>query len=136
MKEILCTRGLAIYVDDEDYDRLSKHEWTTRICGHTYYAKNNYLGAIHRIIMKTPTGLVVHHKDGDGLNNQKDNLLNCTNQENSWYKKGKPDNWCRKVKREDRITNTDKKDVEYYTLRNVLKDALCDKQVMPILRID
>ena len=42
---------------------------------------------MHRLIMKTPQNLTVEHIDGDGLNNQKINLKNCSQSENSQNKK-------------------------------------------------
>jgi hypothetical protein len=91
MKEIKLTRGLVAMVDDEDYDYVNQWKWQARKCrDKTYYAIRsiNTKGVItadimHRIIMKTPVGMQVDHIDHNGLNNQKSNLRNCTQSQNS-----------------------------------------------------
>jgi hypothetical protein len=72
-------------VDARDYKRLSKHKWY--ICGHgrTVYAVASIRGKMvlmHRLIMQPRPGHVVHHIDGNGLNNRRCNLLNCTPAQN------------------------------------------------------
>lgn len=42
---------------------------------------------LHRFIMKCPKGLFVDHKDGNGLNNNRDNLRIVTVSENNYNKK-------------------------------------------------
>lgn len=82
MKMIPLSRGLSALVDDEDYDRLSKHKWSTQSGrpGYFYAVRrgSDYAGQRiymhHAISGDVPKGFVVHHTDGDGLNNQKNNL--------------------------------------------------------------
>lgn len=83
MREIPISKGNIALVDDEDYELVSKYSWSTltesRRKG-VIYACAGWGGKLlmHRLIMRTPLGLVVNHSDGDGLNNQKINLENCT----------------------------------------------------------
>lgn len=79
-----------VKVDDEDYDYLMKWSWTVLVKNHTCYAfmgnkidKSSKVIMMHRLIMKTPKGMVVDHIDHNGLNNQKSNLRNCTRMQNA-----------------------------------------------------
>lgn len=85
--------GLFANVDEEDYEWLSMLRFQGCIKGRTVYAKltSKYDGArkkrsMHRMIMEwyygNLHGLEVDHKDGNGLNNCKDNLRICSRSEN------------------------------------------------------
>jgi hypothetical protein len=96
MKEIKLSqygknRGKYVaLVDDEDYEYLNQWKWHAQKTqkDKTYYAirstKLSNLKAIlmHRVIMNTPINLMVDHIDHNGLNNQKTNLINCSNRKN------------------------------------------------------
>jgi hypothetical protein len=91
MKLISLSQGKHAMVDDEDYDFLMQWKWYARIAvgGYASYAvaydkrSKSCSLLMHRLIMKTPKGLVVDHLDFNGLNNQKYNLRNCTQKENN-----------------------------------------------------
>lgn len=54
------------------------------------YAKCSYKGRIllmHRLVCIPEDDLLVHHKDGDTLNNRRKNLQACTIQESNLYKR-------------------------------------------------
>ena len=93
MKKIKLTQGKYALVDDEDFKELNKIKW------HVVRSKKNddrYFYAMtspwvdgrskhvrmHRIIMNHPKDMLVHHKDHNGLNNQKRNLQVCSISEN------------------------------------------------------
>jgi hypothetical protein len=85
MKKIPLTQGQVAIVDDSDYELLSQHKWYAHKSGKTFYAerffqKKTY--SMHRIIMKVPSEKEVDHKNGNGLDNRKDNLRLCTRAEN------------------------------------------------------
>jgi len=88
MKEIKLTRGMVALVDDDDYEWISQWEWIVRERKEgLYYALrydmiNRKRVLMHRIIMNTPPYMQVDHIDHNGLNNQKDNLRNCSHAEN------------------------------------------------------
>lgn len=97
MKEIKLTQGKVALVDDEDFDRLNQFKWYAMRDGCTFYAargvggrKNKATEWMHRVIMNTPVEMDTDHKDGDGLNNQKHNLRNCTRSQNLANKKSRP----------------------------------------------
>ena len=73
-------------VDDEDYVELMKHKWHIKMCAKQRYAvrKHNRKALyMHREITTTPKGVLIDHKNGNGLDNRKQNLRNCTKQENA-----------------------------------------------------
>lgn len=97
-KEIQLSQGKVVVVDDEDFEYLNQFKWYAQKHKNTFYAKRNegkypFRKALrmHRIIMKVSDDYVVDHRDGDGLNNLKDNLRICTNSQNN-KNRSKPNN--------------------------------------------
>lgn len=91
MKEIPLTQGKVALVDDQDYQALAQHKWHALNIDLAWYAVRNAPvvagqsgGTIymHREIMGAVPGQMIDHWDGNGLNNQRDNLRHCTNQQN------------------------------------------------------
>ena len=91
VKLIKLTQDRWVMVDDEDYDWLNQWKWSAQRGYNTFYA-----GAwtpmkkwvrrrlqMHRLIVDAPEGLMVDHKDGNGLNNQRSNLRICTHSQNA-----------------------------------------------------
>lgn len=88
IRYIALTQGLFATVDVDDYERLAKYRWYFYQDGNTFYAfrregKRARKIIMHREIMDAPKGLVVDHRDGDGLNNRKSNLRVCTQAQNA-----------------------------------------------------
>ena len=79
-------------IDDDLYEELRKFKWSLEKSRHTFYAvrkeivygENHYI-KMHRQIMglKKGDGVIVDHKDHNGLNNQKNNLRNATISQNN-----------------------------------------------------
>jgi hypothetical protein len=70
-------------IDDEDYDLISKYTWYVN----RRYLTTNIGGKktlLHRLLLGlvTGNGKVVDHQDGNPLNNRRDNLRLCTQQQN------------------------------------------------------
>lgn len=88
MIEIHLTSGLIALVDDEDADKIKGYNWYSIKMRNTFYVRATIPNSggkkiyLHRLIMGEPEGLMVDHKDGNGLHNMKKNLRNCTNAEN------------------------------------------------------
>jgi AP2 domain/HNH endonuclease len=85
MKLIPLTQGKFAQVDDADYEYLSQWKWRAERNRRTWYAtRMDYSDGqprrirMHRLIMGKPEGLEIHHKDDDGLNNQRGNLCSIT----------------------------------------------------------
>lgn len=86
--KIQLTNGLFVFVDKEDYTKLSQHTWhyTKHKKATSGYAKGYVMGKsvfMHRFIMNAQTGEEVDHKDANGLNNQKQNLRIATRSQNA-----------------------------------------------------
>lgn len=82
-------------VDDKDFEELNKYKWYARKSRKIFYATRNNNPRklklpqiqMHRaIIGEIPEGKEVDHKDGDGLNNQRNNLRLCTISQNAMNK--------------------------------------------------
>ena len=85
-KIIELTWGKVAIVDAEDFDRLSSYKWCAVKGRRNWYAKTLRLNgmplAMHRLILGAQKGLVVDHRDHNGLNNRKTNLRLCTKRQN------------------------------------------------------
>jgi hypothetical protein len=97
VKVIKLTQGKEAIVDDSDFYNLNKYKWCAKKDTNTYYAMrkadlpNGKRTTIlmHREILPLPQGLLVDHIDGNGLNNQRENLRPCTCMENTRNAVGK-----------------------------------------------
>jgi hypothetical protein len=97
VKEIPLTKGKVALVDDEDYEMLvdvgswhshrSRHvEYAEHITPHDANGKQTTI-MMHHLIMCVPKGMQIDHIDGNGLNNQKNNLRVVTNRINQMNRK-------------------------------------------------
>jgi DUF971 family protein len=97
MKEIQLTQGYTAQVDDKHYDRtIVGPNWHTHVhlnkdgsvkrmyaYRHVYVDGKPHLQQMHRFIKGiTDPKIKVDHKDGNGLNNQEDNLRVASNAQN------------------------------------------------------
>ena len=86
MKTIAIKGGLFALVDDEDYEELKRYKWFIRRGKKTNYARRSQDGkevAMHHHLIGRAEGLRVDHVDGNGLNNQKNNIRHVTGRQNS-----------------------------------------------------
>ena len=88
MKTIKLTHDKITIVDDEDFDFLSQWKWSfDTSLGYAYrkkyinpkYGRKIYM---HRLLLKTPKGLVTDHINQDRLDNRRTNLRICTVRQN------------------------------------------------------
>lgn len=92
MRYITLTRGHVAVVDDDDFYKFGQMKWGvgSRSDGKSFYARRSEIGAggkkrciyLHRAICGDPVGMVVDHRDGDGLNCCKHNLRVCSQLQN------------------------------------------------------
>ena len=124
MKEMQLSQGMIALVDDEDYKYLKLFKWYAkksksswyvvrmeRLCCYSYRGRKvkkrriRKVFRMHNIIMKPKDNQIVHHEDGDGLNNQRENLKLTTlvgNNEEARNKRNQnPDYMCHFKQRRD-----------------------------------
>jgi len=91
MREIKLSQGKVALVDDEDFESLNTHKWFALKIRNTFYAvrsrwvngKQQSPVLMHReILCLIDPKVKTDHKDHNGLNNQRENIRPCTNQEN------------------------------------------------------
>jgi hypothetical protein len=85
MKSIPLTRGLHALVDDADFDYLDKHLWIAHKNKRRFYARRRdgkKFVLMHRVIFGAPAKVLVDHRDGDSLNNQRYNLRAASDSQN------------------------------------------------------
>ncbi len=101
--EMVLTQGMIAQVDDEDYKYLKLFKWYAKKSKVSWYAVRmerscsySMRGSktrpkdkrktirMHNVIMKPGDG-IVHHRDGDGLNNRRSNLEVVDLQQNNQY---------------------------------------------------
>jgi len=74
-QEIKLTRGFVALVDDLDFSWLNQYKWNTEIHPNVMYAKTGITNTrMHVLIMQPKPGFLVHHLNGNGLDNTRDNL--------------------------------------------------------------
>jgi hypothetical protein len=94
-RRIGLTEGKYTLVDEADYYRLNNFYWIAKPNGKSFTAArfmgNYWSGSkiiyLHREIMNPPAGVLVDHKNGDALDNRRDNLRLATYAQNAYNKK-------------------------------------------------
>jgi hypothetical protein len=86
-KIITLIRGRNAQIDDDDFEMVSSMKWYFD----GKYAINTTPGKktirMHQLVMRSLPGQVIDHKNGDGLDNRKENLRFCARFQNSWNMK-------------------------------------------------
>lgn len=95
-RPVALTRGAVALVDVGDYEAVATFRWVAMFSsGHCYAARAHQrsIGEIrasrtshvwmHRFILKPPSGMMVDHINGDGLDNRRANLRVCNHFQNA-----------------------------------------------------
>lgn len=88
MKLIPLSQNLFTQVNDDDYDYLNQWKWSASKGRSTYYAvrveKGKYV-AMHRVLLSIiDPEIIGDHIDGNGLNNQRNNIRTCNHTQNKY----------------------------------------------------
>ena len=86
---ITLTKGYEAVIDVADVPLVAGYNWYALVMPRTVYAARNDRSGpkkrnvfMHRVILGEPEGLQTDHKDGNGLNNTRDNLREATISQN------------------------------------------------------
>ena len=86
--EIEC-HGKIVKIDGTDYELFCSHNWylfkgrnTDYLCTNIRVDGKRRTAYLHRILLGCAKGECIDHIDGNGLNNQRDNLRACSRSEN------------------------------------------------------
>ena len=96
MRDIPLSQGKVALVDDGDFEALNAHKWCAQRVRHTFYAVRHVRRAdgwrmterMHRVVLARKLGRPLmpgekpDHENGDGLDNQRDNVRLATNAQN------------------------------------------------------
>lgn len=89
MKKIKLTQNKVTLVSNCDFQSLNIHKWSANKIGNTFYVVRSDRSSgkvktilMHRVILGAAKEMEVDHLDGDGLNNQRENLRCCTHSQN------------------------------------------------------
>ena len=88
MRKIELTKGQFTLVDDNDFEWLNQFKWSCQK-GNKYAARrtNNRIIYMHRFIVNCPEKKEVDHINGNGLDNQRNNLRIVTSHQNHFNHK-------------------------------------------------
>ena len=97
MKYIELTQDKRAIVDDEDFEWLNKWNWyaAEQVSGVFYACRvpwrkrgsSRHTLFMHKEILKPSSGKLTDHRNGDGLDNRRANLRECTPQQNGANKR-------------------------------------------------
>jgi hypothetical protein len=83
-------KGIAFTFDLEDLEKVKRYIWCENNGRIVANNKNKSLYLLSRFLMNPPKSLVVDHIDGNPLNNCKSNLRICTQVQNTYNSKHRP----------------------------------------------
>lgn len=102
MREVPLSQGMVALVDDADYEQVMAHTWSAHLEGTAYYAvtmvphpdggqtpsgrDRRKTLSMHRLLLGSKLA-EIDHKDGNGLNNQRNNLREATRTQNARNRK-------------------------------------------------
>jgi len=90
---IELTQGKWTCIDNSDFQLIREYNWFASKSAYNWYARSSLLMNgkkvvvyMHRLIVNCPDDKVVHHKNGDSLDNRRSNLEIVDRETNSSYR--------------------------------------------------
>lgn len=83
--KVQLTQGKVALISPEDGGRVLARKWHAIWTGHAWYAASGWGGKrlyLHRFLMDAQRGRYVDHKNGNGLDNRRGNLRDCSQSQN------------------------------------------------------
>jgi hypothetical protein len=92
--ELALPDGSYAQFDGADFDLVASRKWHRRrgkngVCYVASYEPGNKSIFLHRFLMNPEPGMVVDHRNSDGLDNRRSNLRICTPAENARNNRGR-----------------------------------------------
>jgi hypothetical protein len=92
VKEIPLTQGKVALVDDDLFDYLNQWSWFAALVHGKWYAQRQAgrpqkTVRMHRVVAGAPDEVKVDHINGNGLDNRRENLRNCSQTQNCYNRK-------------------------------------------------
>lgn len=91
MKVMTTNKGIEFIVDDDVYELIKDRTWRQGTHGYVYKEKTvkgrKIKEYLHKMLCPTEKGFLVDHRDGNILNNCRDNLRPATHYQNSANRK-------------------------------------------------
>lgn len=145
MTRIALTGGMTCIVDDQDAELVSRWKWQARQSRNTWYATRSGWSEgkkvsvmMHCLILGVGPRVIVDHRNGDGLDNRRENLRIATNQENCFNRRPLPGTssrfkgvdfykrngkWRARIKRDGRLRHVGNFDSEEDAARRYDQEA-------------
>lgn len=86
MKEIILSKGKYAIVDNKDYENLKGIKWSCSYYGYAVGMVKGKMISMARLILDAPKGVFVDHINHNTLDNRRENLRLCTQQQNNFNK--------------------------------------------------
>ncbi len=113
--------GASFEIDEADLDFVKSFKLGILKRSYTFYVKcedkktRKYVGLLHNLLLDCPSGFVVDHRDGNGLNCQRENLRVATYSQNMmnrdpwaneisgvWFRKDRG-KWCARITANNKV---------------------------------
>jgi len=96
-RTIPLTKGYVALVDAADFEMLSHWSWSANLSHGAVYAATKVMSnglrrelSMHRMVALPDPEQLVDHRNGDSLDNRRDNLRSCTNTQNQRNRRAIP----------------------------------------------